>query len=56
VPPEYWEYRLVQEHFRGDWFTYWNMPENWIEMIAGFRKAELEAANLQNKRDMRKKE
>ena len=50
VPPEYWEYRLVKEHFRGDWFTYWRMPEPELEMIAGFIRAENEAALLQEKR------
>jgi hypothetical protein len=50
VPTEYWEYRLVEDHFRGDWFLYWKMPEHLIEMIVGFRRAENEAARLQEKR------
>lgn len=50
VPPEYWEYRLVHEHFRGNWLTYWMMPEPELEMIARFRIAENEAALLQEKR------
>ena len=50
VPRDYWEYRLVNEHFRGDWFAYWRLPEEAIEMILGFRKAEAEAAALQDKR------
>ncbi|MCK5020750.1 MAG: hypothetical protein KAS32_27260 [Candidatus Peribacteraceae bacterium] len=50
MPPEYWEYRLVEEHFRGNWFEYWRMPEPELEMIAGFRIVENEAALLQEKR------
>jgi len=50
VPPEYWEYRIVEEHFRGNWLIYWQMPEPIIEMIFGFRKAEIEGAKLQKKR------
>ena len=50
VPREYWEYRLVEKHFRGDWFTYWRLDENLIEMIIGFIKAENEASELQDKR------
>jgi len=50
VPPEYWEYRIVEEHFRGNWLIYWQMPEPIIEMIVGFRKAEIEGAKLQRKR------
>lgn len=50
VPVEYWEYRLVEEHFRGDWQGYWQMPEPWVEMIIGFRSAENDASQLQEKR------
>jgi len=50
VPFEYWEYRLVDEHFRGDWLTYWNLDEGLIEMIMGFRNAEYEAAKLRKNR------
>jgi len=50
VPSEYWEYRLVEEHFRGDWLTYWKMPEPEIEIILEFRRVENEAAKLQEKR------
>jgi len=50
VPPEYWEYKLVEEHFRGNWLVYWEMPEDWIDMISGFRVAERQAAELQEKR------
>lgn len=53
VPTEYWEYKLVDDHFRGNWSAYWNMPEPVIEMIVGFRRAENEAAILQEKRRMR---
>ena len=55
VPEEYWEYRLVEEHFRGNWQIYWQMPEPWIEMILGFRSAENEASILQEKRLKRDK-
>jgi len=50
VPTEYWEYRLVDEHFRGNWLVYWMMPEPYIQMIAGFRNAEIEGAKLHKKR------
>jgi len=50
VPTEYWEYRLVEEHFRGNWELYWRMPEPWIEAIIGFRNAENDAARVQEKR------
>ena len=50
VPVEYWEYRLVEEHFRGNWDMYWNMPEPWIDLIVGFRTAEGEAEKRQIKR------
>ncbi len=56
VPKEYWEYRLVEDHFRGNWELYWRMPEPWIEMIVGFRTAENEAAEIQEKRLIQKKE
>ena len=55
VPTEYWEYRLVEEHFRGNWQGYWLMPEPWIEMILGFRSVENEAGKLQEKRLKRDK-
>jgi len=54
VPPEYWEYRLVEQHFRGNWFNYWRMPEPMIEMIIGFIGVENEASELQTKRLKRK--
>jgi len=54
VPPEYWEYRLVEDHFRGNWQTYWLMPEPWIEMINRFRQAEAEASRIQEKRLIQK--
>jgi len=50
VPSEYWEYRLVDEHFRGDWLTYWKMPDPYIQMILGFKRAENEVNRLQEKR------
>lgn len=50
VPTEYWEYKLVDDHFKGDWEMYWSMPEPLLEMIVGFRRAENEAARLQEKR------
>lgn len=50
VPAEYWEYRLVEKHFRGNWQQYWAMPEPWVEMITNFMTAENEAAELQEKR------
>jgi len=50
VPSEYWEYRLVEEHFRGNWSEYWNMPEPLIDLIIGFRTAENEAEQKQMKR------
>ena len=56
VPTEYWEYRLVEEHFRGNWELYWSMPDPWIEMIVGFRAAENEATRITDKRLIRQKE
>jgi len=53
VPVEYWEYRLVDEYFRGDWNAYWNLDESLITMIVGFKRAENEAAELQRKRSER---
>jgi len=50
VPSEYWEYRLVEEHFRGNWLVYWQMPEPDLYMIMRFRKVEFKAAKLQEKR------
>ena len=50
MPTEYWEYRLVDRHFRGDWLTYWRMPEPLINMILKFMEAEGEANELQEKR------
>lgn len=50
VPTEYWEYRLVEEHFRGNWSVYWITPEPIIEMIIGFKRMENEASALQEKR------
>jgi len=50
VPVEYWEYRLVEDHFRGNWQLYWQMPEPWIDMIVNFRAIEAESARLQEKR------
>ncbi len=50
VPEEYWEYRLVEEHFRGNWSVYWMTPEPIIEMIIGFKRMENEASILQEKR------
>lgn len=51
VPNEYWEYRLVDEHFRGNWQVYWLMPEHYIDMILGFKKAEYDSVKLQEKRN-----
>ena len=50
VPEEYWEYRLVDEYFRGNWSVYWLTPEPIIEMIIGFKRMENEASALQEKR------
>lgn len=50
MPSEYFEYRLVEEHFRGNWLIYWTMPEPDLEMIINFRALENEAAKLQEKR------
>ena len=50
VPEEYWEYRLVDEYFRGNWSVYWQTPEPIIEMIIGFKRMENEATVLQEKR------
>jgi len=54
VPAEYWEYRLVEQHFRGNWLVYWNMPEPILEMITGFIKTENEVNRIQEKRLRRK--
>ena len=40
----------MDEHFRGDWFAYWRMPEYLIEMIIRFRGAENEASRIISKR------
>ena len=50
MPTEYWEYRLVDEHFKGNWLIYWQMLQYWVDMILGFRRAEGEASELQEKR------
>ena len=50
VPREYWDYILVEEHFRGNWDLYWRMPEPLLEKISMFRNAEAEAARTREKR------
>lgn len=54
MPPDYWEYLLVKQHFNGNWLVYWQMPEPLIEMIIGFIKIENEASKIQEKRLRRK--
>jgi hypothetical protein len=50
VPEDYWEYKLVDEHFRGDWMTYWMMPEPELWKIKNFIKYENEAREILNRR------
>ena len=50
VPSEYWEYRLVEDHFMGNWLVYWQMPEPWINLIVQFKNIENRATEIQNKR------
>ncbi len=50
VPEEYWEYRLVETHFRGNWRQYWAMPEYLIDMIIKFRSVENKSFKLLDKR------
>jgi hypothetical protein len=50
VPSEYWEYKLVDTHFRGNWLVYWEMPEPDLWMIQKFMEVEAEIRDLSQKR------
>lgn len=45
VPMEYWEYKLLDGFFRGNWLAYINTPNDVVEMIEKFIVMEAEAAS-----------